>query len=138
VPRVVELTVPSDRTDEVVRALGEVEEVLSVRLHRGVSLQPPGDVVSFDVLDDGYAKVMHLADHVGLGDDPAVAMTTSRPQAVASADATPRVVRDRSTSSWEEVQLTIGRESSMTRPKLLVMLLSGLFAGVVSTRGHCT
>ena len=69
-PRVVALTVPANRTREVLEGLSDVDEVLSVRLFKGASLQPPGDVVSCDVLDAGLAAVMRLADEVGLGSDP--------------------------------------------------------------------
>lgn len=105
-----------------------MEEVLSVRLLKGASLQPPGDVVSFDVLDTGLAAVMRLADELGLGSDPSVSLTTSSPQSVASTGSTEKAGRDRSTSSWEEMELTLGRESTMTPPKLVIMALAGLFA----------
>ena len=129
-PRSVDLTLPRDRSDRFVARLREREHVLSVRLLRGASVQPEGDVVSFEVLDDGFPGVMHLIDDMGLGTDPDVSMTTSAPRSVASVDATRRVARDRSTGTWEELQLTMGRESAMTRPKLVVMAFSGLFAAV--------
>ena len=55
-PRTVELTLPTERTDEVVGRLQEQDEVLSPRPLRGASLDPPGDVVSLDVLDTGMAE----------------------------------------------------------------------------------
>lgn len=59
-----------------------------------------------------------------------MSVTTSLPQSVASMTAAGRVVADRSVSSWEEVELTIGRESAMTRLKVLTMVISGLFAAL--------
>ena len=129
-PRVVELTVPSIMTEEVARRLGARNDVLSLRVLRGVSLRPPGDVVVIEVLDRGLSDVMRLADGLGLGRDPSVSLSTSLPNSIASADAGSRPVRDRTTSTWEEVELIIGRESTMTAPKILVMLLAGVFAAV--------
>lgn len=129
-PRVVEITVPPGQSDTVATQLGDREDVLTLRVLRGVSLQPPGDVVVAEVLDSGIADVMRLADDVGLGTDSSVSLSTSLPQSVVSADARDRVIRDRTTASWEEVELIIGRESTMTAPKLLIMLLAGVFAGV--------
>jgi hypothetical protein len=80
---------------------------------------------------------MRLADDVGLGVEPGVSLTSSRPESIVSADATP-VERDRSTSSWEEVEMTIGRESTMTPPKLLVMFLAGIVAAVGLHTGALT
>lgn len=121
---------PSERTDGFIERLTSDDAVLSVRVLRGASLQPAGDVVAFDVLDDGFSRVMRLLDAAGLGTDPSVSVTTSLPQSVASKSSTPRVVRDRSVSSWEEVQLTISRESAMTNLKLVIMVISGLLAAV--------
>lgn len=129
-PRVVELTVPPSVTDEVTGRLRDRDDVLTLRVLRGVSVQPPGDVIVAEVLDSGLADVMRLADGVGLGSDASVSLTTSLPQSVVSADAGERVARDRTTGTWEEVELIIGRESTMTPPKLLVMVLAGVFAAV--------
>jgi hypothetical protein len=128
-PRTVDLTVPAAHTGQLLQRLRDHDEVLSVRLFTGASIAPPGDVVSFEVVDTSLAWAMRVADNVGLGVDPGVSLTTSRPESVTSASS-PRVDRDHSTSSWEEVQLTIGRESTMTGPKLLVMFLAGIFAAV--------
>lgn len=127
-PRVVELTVPPERTDEALQRLTGEHGVLSVRVLRGVSVQPPGDVVAVEVLNRDLARVMHVADDLGLGEDGGVSLTTSIPQSVISKGSKVAVTRDRSTSSWEEMDLTIGRESTMTGMKLVVMCLAGLFA----------
>lgn len=108
-PRTVELTLPAEQTDGFVEQLTDEDAVLSIRVLRGASVQPSGDVAAFEVLDDGFSEVMRLIDSVGLGAEPSISVTTSLPRSVASKTATPRVVRDRSVSSWEEMQLAIGR-----------------------------
>lgn len=65
-PRVVEITVPADITDAVTSQLSDRDDVLSLRVLRDVSLQPPGDVVVAEVLNTGLADVMRLADDIGL------------------------------------------------------------------------
>lgn len=108
--------------------------MLSVRLHRGASVQPEGDVVEAEVLDRDIGQVMALVDDVGLGQDPSVSVTTSAPSSVVSAGQMPAVVRDTSTSTWEEIELTLGRESTMTAPKVVAMAL----VGVIATAGILT
>lgn len=109
-----------------------------MRLHRGASIQPEGDVVEAEVLDRELAVVMGLADEIGLGRDPSVSVTTSAPASVASAGQVARVVRDTSTSTWEEIELTLGRESTMTPAKTVVMGLVGVIAaaGVLTGALH--
>jgi hypothetical protein len=128
-PRTVDLTVPAERTHDLLEQLRAHDQVLSVRVFRGASVAPPGDVLSFEILDTSLSWAMRLADDVGLGVGPGAFLTSSRPESVTSAGSA-GVDRDRSTSSWEEVQMTIGRESTMTPPKLLVMFLAEIFAAV--------
>ena len=127
-PRTVSISLPPERSTELSRRLQDLEGTLSVRLHRGVSVQPEGDVVEAEVLDRDIGHVMALVDDVGLGSDPSVSMTTSAPSSVVSAGQMTAVVRDTSTSTWEEIELTLGRQSTMTVPKVVVMALVGVVA----------
>ncbi len=81
---------------------------------------------------------MTLADEAGLGRDRSVSVTTSAPASVVSAGQMTAVVRDTSTSTWEEIELTLGRESTMTVPKVVVMGLVGVVAaaGVLTGALH--
>ncbi|HVL04194.1 MAG TPA: hypothetical protein VM386_07140 [Acidimicrobiales bacterium] len=81
---------------------------------------------------------MALVDDAGLGQDPSVSITTSAPSSVVSAGQMTAVVRDTSTSTWEEIELTLGRESTMTAPKVVVMALVGTItaAGILTGALH--
>lgn len=128
-PRSVELTVPADRTSAVVAELNRIG-LLSLRVERGVSVQPPGDVVSFEVLDRRLGAVMRLADRHGVGVDDAVSLSTASPMSVVSAGTHGQVVGDTTTLSWEEMELSIGRESGMTYAKVSVMAVAGALAAL--------
>jgi hypothetical protein len=138
VPRTVSISLPPDRSAELCRRLQEMEGTLSVRLHRGASAQPEGDLVEADVLDRQMDGVMRLADEAGLGRDSSISVTTSAPTSVVSAGQMRAVVRDTSTSTWEEIELTLGRESTMTPLKVVVMALVGVVAaaGVLTGALH--
>ena len=137
-PRTVSVSLPPDRSAELCRRLQALDGALSVRLHRGASVQPEGDVVEAEVLDRQLNVVMSLADEAGLGSDSSVSVTTSAPASVVSAGQESAVVRDTSTSTWEEIELTLGRESTMTAPKVVVMVLVGVVAaaGVLTGALH--
>lgn len=128
-PRSVEFTVPAGQTPAVVAELNRIGP-LSLRVQRGVSLQPPGDVVSFEVLDRKLGAVMRLADHHGVGVRDAVSLSTSSPMSVVSAGTHGEVLGDTTTLSWEEMELAIGRESGMTYAKVTVMAVAGALAAV--------
>jgi hypothetical protein len=137
-PRTVTVALPSDRSDEFCSRLQNLDGTLSLRLQRGVSLQPEGDVVEVQVLDRQLDVVMGLLDDAGLGDDASVSVSTSAPASVVSAGQMPAVVRDTSTSTWEEIELTLGRESTMTALKVVVMGMVGVVAaaGVLTGALH--
>jgi hypothetical protein len=128
-PRTVELTVPAGHSDQLLQRLRKHDEVLLGPLLTGASIMSPSDVVSSDSWTPAWAGRCDLSDDVGLRVDRGVSVTSSRPESVASASS-PQVDRDHSTSSWEEVQLTVGRESTMTATNLLVMFLAGIFAAI--------
>ncbi len=71
------VTLPPARSAELCRRLQDLDDTLSVRLHRGASVQPEGDVVEAEVLDRELAVVMTLADEAGLGRDRSVSVTTA-------------------------------------------------------------
>lgn len=137
-PRMIAVSLPSDDSDELCRRLQSLDGTLSLRLHRAVSIKPPGDVVEAEVLDRRLDQVMRLIDDAGLGERTSVSVTTSSPTSVVSAGQMPAVVRDVSTSTWEEIELTLGRESTMTSLKVVVMGLVGAVAaaGVLTGALH--
>ena len=82
--------------------------------------------------------VMGLLDDAGLGRQSSVSVTTSSPASVASGGQMSAVVRDTSTSTWEEMELTLGRESTMTALKVVTMGMVGVVAaaGVLTGALH--
>lgn len=127
-PRILTVSLPSDASDDLCNRLQSLDGTLSLRLHRGVSVQPPGDLVEAEVLDRQLDVVMELLDEAGLGRSSSISVTTTSPASVVSAGQLPAVVRDSSTSTWEEVELTLGQESTMTWLKVVVMGLVGALA----------
>ena len=48
-PRRVEITVPSDRTDALLERVGGLGGLIGVRIQRGISRQPEGDVITLEI-----------------------------------------------------------------------------------------
>jgi hypothetical protein len=126
--RTIELTVPQDHTERLVAELRRLQP-LALRLHRGAALDPPGDVVSLDVPNRRLGQVMRVADGHGLGDGNGVSMTTSVPLSIVS-EAYSGLTREQGGTTWEELELSIGQDSTMTADRVVVMGIAGLVAGL--------
>jgi hypothetical protein len=126
--RIIDLTVPATRTDEFVADVSVVEP-LALRLQRGASLVPSGDVVTLEVRNEQLGEVMRIADRYGLGETGGVSMSTSVPLSVV-APSHRALTREIGATTWEELELSIGEDSTMTLDRTIVMLIAGLVAGI--------
>lgn len=126
--RTVAITVPRDTTDALLGGLGTLDGLLSLRVQRGISLQPPGDVVTVETTDRGLRALLHLLDERGVGRDPGSSITTSEPSAIISSAAASRIAGAGSEGIWEELEVVIGKESNMTANALAVMAIAGVLA----------
>lgn len=136
-PRTVQACVPAHLTSGLVPELSAVG-LLSLRLQRGASLEPAGDVISLEVTDARLTSVMAVFENAGLGDDAAVSVTTSNPMSVVAAGSTETVNRDITSATWQEAVLELGRTSNMDWQKLLVLVVAGFVAviGIVTEAVH--
>jgi hypothetical protein len=136
VARTVQLTVPAVHTDALVSALRRLDPH-TLRLHRSASLQPPGDVVEVEVSNAGLREVMRVADAHGLGARDGVALSTTEPLSLVSHGYT-ALSREEGGTTWEELELAMSQDSTMTGDRLLVMFIAGAIAalGIVSGAVH--
>lgn len=127
-PKIVEITIPPGQTDQIVSEIQQIEELIGLRLHKGVSVQPPGDVVTVEVSNRHHPQLLHILDRHDIGSASGNAVTTSMPLSIVSATANQTIVKDSSDSSWEEMELMIARQSNMTINGMLLMGVSGFVA----------
>lgn len=127
-PRSVQITVPSDRTDPLVAEIKNISGLISLSVQRGVSVHPPGDVVSAEVSTPALHALMRLLDRQGLSTSAASSTRTSQPLSVVAASQAGMIAGDSSEATWEEMELTIARESNMTADGLLLMASAGVVA----------
>lgn len=134
--RTVQLTVPAVHTDALVSDLRRLDPH-TLRLHRSASLQPPGDVVEVEVSNVGLRAVMRVADAHGLGTGDGVALSTAEPLSLV-ADGYTALSREEGGTSWEELELAMSQDSTMTGDRLLVMFIAGAIAalGIVTGSVH--
>lgn len=103
--------------------------LLGFTLQPGASLQPPGDVIGLVVLSRTYSAFTRVLDRHGVGRVPGTSYRSSEPVSVVSTSA-PQIATDTSASSWEEMELTLAKESQFTVDVALLMFVAGFIAAV--------
>jgi hypothetical protein len=128
VARTVQLTVSAASAGALLQDLEELQPH-TLRIHRGASLRPPGDLVSLEISNDRLSEVMRIADAHGLGRQGGVSLTTNEPLSLVSHGYT-ALSREEGGTTWEELEAAMSSDSTMTSERLLVMLIAGFIAGV--------
>ncbi|HEX5418499.1 MAG TPA: hypothetical protein VFY39_00735, partial [Gammaproteobacteria bacterium] len=83
-PRSVRMTVPPARTDALVNEIKSLHGLIGLRVQRGVSIQPPGDVVSVDISNRSLPALLGVVSKQGIGAEPGSSLSTLQPQSVVS------------------------------------------------------
>lgn len=129
-PRTVQVTVPSRQTDQLIVEIRQVPGLIGLRVQREISVQPPGDVITIELVNRSLHSLVRLLERHGVGTEPGGSITTSEPASVVSSSLVQAIVRDSSESTWEEMEIVVGKESNMTVNALLIMAISGILAAI--------
>jgi hypothetical protein len=137
-PRSVEITVPAAQTDRVLARVRAVEGLIGLKLQRGVSLEPPGDVIQLETTGRSMPDLLRVLEEMGVGAGPESSISTNEPVTVISPSSSEAILSDDPESPWEEMQVQIARESNMSANGILLMAASGILAavGIVSGTLH--
>lgn len=126
-PRIVQFTVPAHDTDAFVEHIQQIE-IISLRIQRGISIQPPGDVVTIEAVNRVLPEIMRLCARHGIGSREGTSIVTSEPKSVVSAPHARPITHDLSESPWEEIESELAKESNATANALVVMAAAGAIA----------
>lgn len=132
--RTIQITIPPEKTDDLLTEIRQISGLISLRVQRGISIHPPGDVITIESTNQSLNEFMLLLDNQEMGRRDNQSFTTSEPLSVISASMTPAIVHDSSESTWEEMEQLIGKESNMTVNAMMIMAT----AGIVATFGIAT
>lgn len=129
-PRTIDVTAPTEKTDQLVGDIKQLQGLIGLRLQRGASLQPPGDVITIETTNRSLPTLMQLLERHGAGRESGLSITTSAPISVISPSSASAIVSDVSESTWEEMEIVMAKESNMTVNAMLVMAISGILAAI--------
>lgn len=129
-PRSVTISLPAGRADVLLEELSGFEGILTLSRQPQSSILPPGDVVTVDILDRSVSALFALLSEHGAGSDDGVSVTTSEPTAVVSSSSSAALASDPASTSFEEVESMLERESTMGANKVAAMAAAGAIAAV--------
>jgi hypothetical protein len=133
--RTVEITVPPERTDAVLADARPTEGVLGVRVQRGASERPSGDVITLLVTNRSLPGLLRRLEQQGRLAGGGWSITLSEPAGLLNPDNGKQIDGDTNEVVWEEMDFTILRDSTMTRNALVVMTTAGVLAAVGLSQG---
>ena len=128
--RTIQVTAPPDQTVALVELVRETEGVVGVRLERGGSLVPPGDVITVDATNRATHELLHAFDARGLGRRPGASVATAEPYCLVAPASQGLVDGDTNDATWEEMSSAIRASTNMRANALLLMAGSGVLAAV--------
>lgn len=126
-PRTMEVSVPSDKSALLVKALGEVEGVVGLSLQSGASKKPPGDIVTAHMTNDSVEGVLTiLCEHL----DDRSSVVSNEPRSVVSISSKQQIDAENDEASWPEMATKLRRETNLTVNYALAMFFAGVIAAV--------
>jgi len=124
--RTVKIAIAAPEADRLVELLGQTEGVIGMSLQPGASLKPRGDVLTVDVTNEGFER---LLDEIHAGGFGETSIVTSEPRSVVSSSYQQAIDGETNESSWHEMSALLHRESNVTTNYLIAMFSAGLIAG---------
>ncbi|GAB3334877.1 hypothetical protein GCM10027299_43420 [Larkinella ripae] len=125
-------------TDSLIQQLQSLDEVITLTLHRGGSVKPPGDVLTVHVLNTGADEVLRRVEHVcPIGH---YAIATAELASLIDPKHHERIRLDVDEAIWEEMETGLRYQGRLTGNFLSLMALGGGISavGLVSEPGPQT
>ena len=127
--RDLEITVAPEATDRLLDELQRLDGVVSLSVHRGESIKPPGDVISAAILNDHADDALRVIQ--GAEEHGPLSISTSTLASLIDIDSHERVRADNDEALWEEAETALRRH---TRPNFNFFTTTAA-GGIVATAG---
>ena len=124
--RTIELTVPPSSTDALIHKLQKSDHLVSLSVHRGASIKPPGDVIVVHALNRDADRVMSLAHEAR--SEGQVSVTTHELTSIVDPEHERAVSKDVDEALWEEAETSLRHQGRPTSNYLALMALGGAVA----------
>ena len=128
--RNIQVSLPSRYTDKVLPKIKALDGLIGLRVQKGISLQPPGDVLDFDLVNSQVNSCLKMLEDDGLLFREDVSVTTSRPTNIISKSASDKILSETHETSWEDILKNLLHQSDMNFNSFLVMFCAGVIAAI--------
>ncbi len=126
--RTINISLPSDDSRALCDELASLETVVGVSLSRGISIKPPGDVITVDVLNKGADDVLKLARAASEKYD--VSITTHEAASFIDPKKSEEIESDVDEAIWEEMETGLRHQGRVTWNYVFLMALGGAICAV--------
>lgn len=128
--RNIQVTLPSEYTDRILPKIKRFDGLIGLRLQKNISIEPPGDVLDFDVINSQVTPCMKMLEDEGLLLREDVSITTSKPTSVISKSKSKEILSETHETSWEDILKNLLHQSDMNLNSYLVMFCAGVVAAI--------
>lgn len=126
--RTINIALPSDDAQSLADELARLETVVGVSLSKGVSIKPPGDVITVDVLNKGADDVLKLVR--AASEKYELSITTHEAASFIDPKKSEIIEDDVDEAIWEEMETGLRHQGRIGRNYLYLMALGGAIGAV--------
>ncbi len=126
--RTIQISLPPAAAQQLCDELAALETVIGVSLAKGISIKPPGDVVTVDALNRGTDDVLNLIGAVSEKHD--VSVTTSEAASFIDPKNSEKIEDDVDEAIWEEMETGLRHQGRITWNYVFLMALGGAIGAV--------
>jgi hypothetical protein len=128
--RKIDITVSAENTKALLTDLEKIENTINLQVLRGVSVNPPGDIVSITVPSKSLQDLMRLLDKHDLGKKSGISIMSSEPDSLVDYKKSKEIDRDWIEASWEEMENIISKDSNANTMLMVLVVTSAILAAV--------
>ncbi len=126
--RTINISLPSDDSHDLCEQLTKLKTVVGVSLFKGVSIKPPGDLITVDVLNKGADEVLKLVRDAS--EKYEISITTHEVASFIDPKRNDVVNNDVDEAIWEEMETGLRHQGRVTTNFIILMALGGAICAV--------
>lgn len=126
--RTIVISLPADRTNQLISQIEPLECVLGLSVQRGGSIKPVGDVLTLQVLNKGIDEALRRI--AAVCHDTTYSMATAEQASIIDKRHKSLVENDVDEAIWEEMETGMRHQAQITSNYLSLMAFGGVMAAV--------
>jgi len=126
--RTIQISLPSSDSQRLCDELAALETVIGVSLSKGVSIKPPGDAITVNVLNKGADDALNIIR--AISEKHEVSITTSEAASFIDPKNSEKIEDDVDEAIWEEMETGLRHQGRITWNFVFLMALGGAIGAV--------